>query len=283
MVKTKVKLNGYSGCKLEIVHTDSKYSVIKSSPNIAYNERLKKQKKKQESLHIGNFRICRIYDDGYKDGLYFFLMEYINGTTFADYLEKIKLSEIKDSVNILTSHFIEFEQKNETAQMVFREKIQTTLLSIHKNSIIDVNDKELVEAIEILNKYTWEYVIPSPCHGDMTLENILVGEDGYYLIDYLDSFYDTWMIDAAKFLQDAMCFWTYRNKKININLEVRLLVFKDLCLNRILDMKMGEKLLDTVYHILLLNILRIMPYTTNQDDYVFLKKAISIVILELGG
>ena len=278
-----MKLNGYSGCRLEILRTDMNYRVRKSSPSIGYNERLRKQKRKQESLHIGDLKSCLIYDDGYKEGLYYFIMEYINGTTFADYLEKIKLSEIKGTVNKLTSHFTGFTQKNETAKMVFNKKIQNTLISIHNNSIININDKELVEAVELLNTYTWEYVIPSPCHGDMTLENIIVGDDGIYLIDFLDSFYDSWMIDAAKFLQDAMCFWTYRNKTLNINLEVRLLVFKDLCINRILDMRYGKELLNTVYHILLLNMLRILPYTKNEDDYFFLKQAISTINIELRG
>jgi thiamine kinase-like enzyme len=146
-----------------------------------------------------------------------------------------------------------------------------------------MNCREISEALSILNRCSWEFVVPSSCHGDLTLENIIVGIDGYYLIDFLDSFYDTWMIDAAKLLQDFVCYWSYRNREMNANLEVRLLIFRDSCIKRIIDMDNGKNLLETVYHILLLNLLRILPYTQNKKDYDFLIGSIAKINKELRG
>jgi serine/threonine protein kinase len=278
-----MKLNGYSGCDLEIISSDNDCKVCKVSPSIAYNERLQEQKRKQVSTKLGELRNCPVYDDGYRNGIYYFTMEYINGTTLADYVELIKLSDVESVVAMLTKHFAEFKKKDLNASKVFKEKIRKTVSAMYSNSAVNMNCREISEALSILNRCSWEFVVPSSCHGDLTLENIIVGIDGYYLIDFLDSFYDTWMIDAAKLLQDFVCYWSYRNREMNANLEVRLLIFRDLCIKRIIDMDNGKNLLETVYHILLLNLLRILPYTQNKKDYDFLIGSIAKINKELRG
>ena len=88
-----------------------------------------------------------------------------------------------------------------------------------------------------------------------TLENILITRDRkLYLIDFLDSFYNSWMIDVAKILQDVDLKWSYRNSETNQNLEIRLLIAKLSLTNEILRLPNGRDKLNTIYHILLLNI-----------------------------
>lgn len=123
---------------------------------------------------------------------------------------------------------------------------------------MDLSNKEIKDAVEILEKYPWDCVLHSECHGDLTLENMIIVKDNIYLIDFLDSFYDSWQIDYAKILQDIELYWHYRDEKeINVNLALRLLILKEDLISKILLMDDGEKILDVIYHILLLNILRI--------------------------
>lgn len=122
-----------------------------------------------------------------------------------------------------------------------------------------------------MTDYKWDYIQHSQCHGDLTLENIIVSNNDLYLIDFLDSFYDSWQIDIAKILQDIEIFWHYRKDKMDNNLFIRLLVLKRILLKKLIKIKDGEKIIESIYHILLLNLLRILPYTKDESTYDFLQ------------
>ncbi len=278
-----MELKGYSGCRLEIIDNDGNKYVRKKSSGFDYNQRLIEQKRKQSEIQIGSLHNCQVFGDGYIDGLYYFDMEYINGITLADYMESIELSDIERLVKKLTGHYGLYTDQDEGAGEVFHNKVISTKQLVFDNPVVEKDNSILLEAIRELEEYPWNCIVSSPCHGDMTLENILTNKEGDYLIDFLDSFYDTWLIDAAKLLQDAEYYWSYRSKPMTANLKVRLLVFRDLCIEHIIKMKNGRALLDSVYHILLLNILRIFPYTKNTGDYMFLIETTSNINKKVRG
>lgn len=276
-----MELSGYSGCELKIIDNNGIKVVQKNSSTIEYNERLIKQKEKQNSLLLGDLNNCKVYDDGFDDGIYHFTMEYINGQTLSDWIERAELLSINNIVDKLTSYYLDINEDNFSAERVFSKKVITTKNDALKNHIIKVHYYAFEKAFDLLQSYSWLHVIESPCHGDMTLENILVDNGNFYLIDFLDSFYDTWMIDAAKLLQDTECYWSYRKKYVSVNLKVRLLIFRDLLKRKIYVMEEGEVILDTIYHILLLNLLRILPYVKDEFDCAFLSNEISIILSKI--
>lgn len=278
-----MELKGFSGCELEIIDVDEHKCVRKRSSSIDYNHRMLEQKRKQSDVHIGDLNNCRVIDEGNENGLYYFDMEYINGMTLADYMESIELSDIDQMVFKLTNHYSMYTERDDKASGFFCRKVSDVKNAIYNNSIVKRDNDTIQEAINELEHYSWKYVVNSPCHGDMTMENILIDKDGCYLIDFLDSFYDTWQIDAAKLLQDAECYWSYRYKPMTMNLKVRLLIFRDLCIEKIMKMQSGKDFLDSVYHILLLNILRIFPYVKNERDYLFLVGTLSNINKKMGG
>ena len=54
-----------------------------------------------------------------------------------------------------------------------------------------------------------EIILPiGICHGDLTLSNILCGQNQLIFIDWLDSFIDTPLIDIAKLRQDTRFYWS---------------------------------------------------------------------------
>lgn len=105
-----------------------------------------------------------------------------------------------------------------------------------------------------------------------------MSKDTLIPIDFLDSFYDSWMIDAAKILQDADIMWSYRNVSRNNNLIVRLTIMRDLITEKIGKMFMGDKILETVYMILLLNLLRVYPYVKDSLTERFLSTKIPYIV-----
>lgn len=268
-----MELKGNSGCKLYIKHINNRLLVFKHSNSLSYNDRLKKQADKQKE-GLNGFDKCKVVEEGLYKGLFYFAMEYINGSTIAEYMFKIELNEISDLANKLLYNFVNPEYYDNKAKDVFINKI-TSL----KHSIGDIGNQYVLMAFRELEKFDWSYLIKSKCHGDMTLENMIISNGKIYLIDFLDSFYNSWLIDFAKILQDVELGWAYRFEYNNdSNLYVRLMIIKDILTENVLRMKYGINLMDTVYHILLLNLIRILPYIKDNTTEVFLKSKIPYLL-----
>lgn len=248
-----INLLGYSGCQLDVISlTSGEVFIKKTSKNKDYNNRLKMQLKKQIKYH-GSFKSCKVYYDFYENDLYSFIMEYIDGVNLGEGLKSISISEINNFVEMF---FDEIQINNEfdkNASKILKNKILSVSLQIGDIKKID-------KYLSLLHKHSWSYIIKSNCHGDLTLENIIYKNGDYYLIDFLDSFYDSWMIDVAKLLQDTELFWCYREKTINNDVYTKLLYMRNLIIDRILLFKNGYEILCEIYHILMLNLLRILPY-----------------------
>ena len=270
---TSLSLKGHSGCKLSLQSSNGLLVVVKTSKNMDYNERLKKQCDKQQNIKIGKLTAPKILNSGYnEDGLFYFLMEYVSGQTLAEYFKDVKISEIDKIASCFVSVIPEKFVADIEAKNIFDKKILEldTLLS-KKSSIVK-------KALAILKKYDWNFCAHSSCHGDMTFENIILKDENIYLIDFLDSFYDSWMIDFAKLLQDVECGWSYRNdKNIDENLEIRMLIFKSIICNKILLLNNGRMILKTVYYMLLLNLIRIIPYSQDERTAHYLENNIEAV------
>lgn len=270
MQKYIKSLKGHSGCKIELIHNGKDIIVRKTSGSIDYNIRLKKQCVKQKIFSLQNIRTPKIYNYGKnEENLFYFDMEFVSGKTFAEYLPQLSTSEIKNYVEcIFDNIFMQPIEKFFPASNAFMNKINILEANL-------TNQKNLSEAFELLKKYDWSLINKSFCHGDLTLENILITYDKkIYLIDFLDSFYNSWMIDIAKILQDVDLKWSYRNEKLTTNHALRLEIAKMTLIDKILNMKNGQEILSSIYHILLLNIIRIYPYTKDEVTFLYLDNAI---------
>ena len=104
----------------------------------------------------------------------------------------IMMSEIVDYIKeLFKCLYIEESTASHRAIDAFLNKINTLESSLPA-------EKKFKEPFKILKAFNWGKVYKSPCHGDLTLENIIITEDKKLcLIDFLDSFYNSWMIDIA--------------------------------------------------------------------------------------
>jgi hypothetical protein len=268
----KNNLKGHSGCILELIHGNNKNSIIKKSKSMDYNKRLEVQCNKQIEYEDNLFKAVRVFESGIDEfGLFWFSMEYMNGLTLADYMKTITLVEIGSIADSFLSIVPDTIYYDINARDIFITKIKTLSRDIiKKTEIIDIS-------LQRLENYQWDYMQYSPCHGDLTLGNIIISNNNLYLIDFLDSFYDSWQIDIAKIFQDIETFWHYRDENIDINLVIRLIVLKKYILLKLFMLKDGNKLVESVYHTLLLNLLRIFPYTKDEHTYNFLQKQLVLV------
>lgn len=280
----EIKLTGHSGCSVSVIENNNRYFVRKKSKNHEYNNRLKQQYEKQKNLELGKIKSTPTFGEGYDDnGLYYFDMEYLNGMTLAKAISIISLEHIYNlSVRLLGNPITNIYDKH--ACDYFYKKTESVIDNILKMNYF--NDKNNYKELLLINnskkkllQYDWRYIVRSPCHGDFTLENIiLTNGNQLYAIDFLDSFYDSWEIDVAKILQDVELGWSYRNITMDENLSIRLLILKNNILEIINKMENGKEITDTIYHILLLNVIRIIPYTEDEKTMKFLTSKIDYLL-----
>lgn len=267
------KLEGHSGCSLNLLKMDDLFFVRKFSSSLNYNTRLKKQCIKQYKFNFQNVLAPKIFKYGIENDCFYFDMEFIQGKTLSEYFSSILITEIADFIRLF---FLNIQNQdnflNPKANIVFKKKIDD-LKSIIKPT------ENVRMSIKLLESFDWSYAYKSPCHGDLTLENIIITPDKkLYLIDFLDSFYDSWLIDLAKLLQDLYLGWSFRNMKNDTNRNLRLLIAKESVFEEIGKMKNSENIVETVYALLLLNVLRIYPYTKDEKTFIFLENSIKKIL-----
>ena len=214
MSETFIKsLSGHSGCEISLFRKDDGFFVRKTAGRPDYNKRLRIQIAKQvgyKPAQNSNIRVPQVYKTGVQDGVFYFDMEYLNCCTMAKYIETISIKGIATFIDWVVNelHISDSVVMPETNE-VFQHKIKSLYNNIPLEEIY-------VNALKRLEKFDFSEIPYSKCHGDLTLENILIDFRGdIYLIDFLDSFFDSWMIDVAKLLQDLFGLMVYAYKVIN--------------------------------------------------------------------
>lgn len=275
----KYNLGGHSGCRIFLMEDDDgKNYVRKISKDKEYNHRLKSQSEKQAAFSGDPIRAPKVLNQGYtEEGLYFFDMEYIQGVTLAEYIKTMEIGKVKGLVEALVSSLVpqKLVSISEEQQKLARDVFGRKLFDLRTKLPID---NEIVNhALDLLEKHNWSKLVPTQCHGDMTLENIIIKDDRMYFIDFLDSFYDSWFLDIGTLLQDVQVMWSYRfQNEVSMNTVLRLIVFRDLLLDEI--SKIDSSYVIEIYYSLLQKLIRIYPYTEDEFTCNFLNEKTSIVL-----
>ena len=276
----KIKeLSGHSGCKIFLcIDEHEKYFIRKESTDIKYNIRLQEQMLKQKKYSLLNnipFSVPYVFQTGIdENGYYFADMEFIEGSNFIDFLNTLEYDQIEKYAEKVYSIIFYFSKlKKEEHKITF--KILKKLNSIFKTEISEI--KIIKYFYFFLEKdYLLENIPKTECHGDLTLENVMVDKNGnLWLIDFLDSFYESYYFDITKIYQDIEFYWyQIKNKEINIS-KMKILCFKEKFDEYIKENLSGYLKLHNFLSGL--NFLRILPYTKDKMMY----KKIENIIKEI--
>lgn len=268
-----MKLEGFSGCKLEFV-------VKKTSKNRDYNRRLYAQMRLQDmyraKFQSSSIKVPKIISHGYDEsGLFFFITEYIDGEGVLDYIDKVQdYDKIKHISDLIWSHI----------NVVKKQGFVTWTSDGIKSSVEDFDEKnyEKIHEIEMkgfnlkIIKDNFKEMGKKPttfCHGDFTLENMIYNEeeDCIYLIDFLDSYIHNYWIDIAKLHQDLDGRWYSFRRGQSDTTDASVDILRKL---------IGQKLIEEEqeymkYHSFLMSLVfaRILPYV-NYDQSVFINNKI---------
>ena len=158
--------------------------------------------------------------------------------------------------------------------------------NLKESKIIKINEQviEKIRSLSEQSKYsdictslvnyleTIDLQVPiSYCHGDLTLNNMLFVDSEIYLIDFLDSFIDSPIIDLVKLKQDLVYSWSQELQKIRKTRMISAFKFlwctiedsfKDLTCSKTF------KVMEVV------NFLRIEPYVASEVEGKLLDKII---------
>lgn len=268
-------LSGHSGCHVVLCEDESHVYVRKMSSGKNYNDRLKKQAYKQEIFQSRFIKVPKVLRSGEtEEGLYYFDMEYISGITLAEHMRTIETGKIRGLVDALMQYIMTNTDRKEAAdERIFFDKIRSLKLNLARMENLTVD-----KALDVLETHSWKNFEKSACHGDLTLQNILVKDGQLFFIDFLDSFYDCWLLDIATLLQDVQVLWSYRKWKIiDMNTLIHLIIFRDILMDKIRTLNDG-KWIQEVFYALLLKLLRIYPYTTDAKTLQFLNNKTTAVL-----
>lgn len=203
------KRKGLSGCNLILMND----VVRKSSSNINYNSRLFLQMEKQKSFSsivIEGIKTPKIINSGYDDDIFYFDMEYIFGHQPFDVFISGTKTEIDNFIKYLNNYF----------NFLFTSSIQNVDIYYFKseninklNSLNDKSDyKEFINyLIYVVSNLESKIFIKSECHGDFTIANMIYYNNNIYLIDFLDSFINSPVVDLVKLKQDLYHNWSLLN------------------------------------------------------------------------
>lgn len=251
---------GLSGCKLHFVDE----ATLRKSSSIEYSQRLLKQAKKQKYFLNYNFttiNVPRVLDIG-ED---YFDMEYISAQTFDTFFETCDRDEVKFILQSLFEYFdFLISRKKIYKEDDLKNKIYTKLSSI---DVVDLQFKNYLLDFD----YDAKSAPKTFCHGDLTFSNILFNGKRIFLIDFLDSYVNSFLVDLVKLKQDLFYFWSIR---INGKKSLRLYQTKRYIWKKISE-RYAEYIGTDLFSMLdVINLLRIQPYLTNPKHRIILERLV---------
>ncbi|MBS0275962.1 MAG: phosphotransferase [Proteobacteria bacterium] len=207
-------LHGNSGARIAL-HTGTRGSFVrKTAGSPAANARLLAQAAKQNELGRSGVVLPRVLISGYgEDRLAFFDMEYVAGRTVADAVvhdapfDRNALGAALQRLLWLLASC----RGEELPEAQFHGKIDDIARKAAQHEHCAPLMPQILTCTKRLNGCDWSGIPQSPCHGDLTLENImLASQRGIVFIDCDDAWVSSFWLDVGKLFQDIAGHWCIR-------------------------------------------------------------------------
>lgn len=214
----EIEVKGHSGCSIEIIRRKKVLYIEKSTNDTKYVERLYQQALKQQcasETKLPFIRIPKILRITKTPSRMSMQMEYIYSKNFIDYFETAGFEQISYFVNAIDQYLkseIERSFMTEVSNNIVLVKFADVDKKTRSNVFLLGNQKVetiLLRSAEVFRSLPQSMYMPvGVCHGDLTLSNILFNANHYFLIDFLDSFIESPLIDMVKIRQDTAHHWS---------------------------------------------------------------------------
>ncbi|CAN2169978.1 Ecdysteroid kinase-like [Candidatus Nanopelagicaceae bacterium] len=266
---------GQSNSSLELILRDGLAFVRKSSQNPT---RLRKQYEKHLKLESRLYplhapKVVTAFDGNSYE------MEFVHGTPFGFALKRLTLNQVKTVADILSEFFegiLDVSKGEPSESLRLSRKIQ----SFSSNqSVLEFQFGE--KSVELLSKHVAELQILSGLnHGDFSFDNTLIqfnsGPIKVFTLDFLDSPFESPLIDLGRFWLDLEYgWWDFdNNKSATWSLNNRII--------RSEVMRVAHRhgvSTSTVEYFALFACVRIIPYLKDPHRILFIQSAIKNLVV----
>ncbi len=286
-----INVNGHSGCEVNVFAKERQLYLSKITHDPSYVPRLEAQARKQKEFVFppsGLIKAPEIVSVAKTGSECTILMKFIHSVNFVEFFENSGPEKI-DRFSDLMLSFIDWEIGRSVVKDipsdVMTDKFREVKKKILKNEFLrkDPETSRIIIDSERLLFSCKSCALPvGTCHGDLTLSNILLNNDQIYLVDFLDSFIESPLIDMVKIRQDTAFGWSFLMYNQPYD-KIRHRITLDY-LDRIFGSHFEKyDWYNANYKAFqLLNFLRILQYAREEGIIIFLKKSI-LKILQASG
>ena len=213
----KINKRSYSKEDIKLINEDKSFLIQKTWNDVNRGLNSIKKQIDFDEISVSNLLVKspKVYKTTIIDGLRFeAIMEYVEGYSGSDIAligtREVSLN-LKETLSMLINKNFENSKINYINIDLFTDKLEKIILVLG-------NDSELKNKLETLKsnflKDKFLEIPCGPCHGDLTLSNIIVSRtSSLNLIDFLPTFIESPLWDIVKIYQDLKYGWSYRNLK----------------------------------------------------------------------
>ncbi|WP_304311266.1 phosphotransferase [Phocaeicola plebeius] len=214
----EIEVKGHSGCSVNIVREGKKLIIVKGTNDPKYVSRLEKQALKQKEVSKIEYqfvRIPHIYSIEKSSSSLLIKMEYIYSKNYIEHFEAAGFEQVEYFINAMKLFLekeISFSPTQTISRLIIEKKFEDVKQKINSNPLLkndSIINSILFQSNNIFKNLPKEIFLPvGRCHGDLTFSNILFNGNNCYLIDFLDSFIESPIMDMVKLRQDSAYRWS---------------------------------------------------------------------------
>jgi hypothetical protein len=253
------ELRGHSGCQVFLCEYGDTRFVKKIAGTRGYFRRLEQQMIKQREFAHPHIRKPAVFESGTENDRFYFTMEYVNGVQLSTFISRSTVRDLDPIIEQLLS-FVRSNICDDSAD--FGAHLSEKLWSISSTNRLPIE-----RFVKYCLAFDWSAIPTGYCHGDLSFENILVHKSNLYFIDFLDSFIETPYLDLSKLLLDILVLWSWRAEK-------RRPIIKNAHVYDLVLSQMDSREIEIVRRLLVLDLLRILPYANANGNASFVRDAL---------
>ena len=219
--------HAHSHDTLQIVKRDYRYCVCKTfRTDLVRAQRNVDKQRKFQTLYTGTVRMSsaevlnfEVFSERAE-----LLMPYVEGITgymFPVHATRSVAHTLSNSLSTLLYNELNESYEELVKTKIFIEKLEAVFTATHDSQL-----KQIINNChKVLESLPEELSFPiGPCHGDLTLSNIIVDPlSGITLIDFLETYLETPLQDVAKLKQDFVYGWSFRKHSSSIGIKAEIL------------------------------------------------------------
>ena len=284
----KIEVKGHSGCQIDVVREDGKLYIYKSTRDLHYLDRLQFQAKKQQAalgLELQHIRVPRIYEVRRDSNSVTIKMEYIYSKNFLGYFEYAGFEQIAYFIKALRI-FLDYEICHSPIQIVKKEVLWNKYEDVSRKILCNESLKDdrtvqnlLSKSKDVFSKVTDMRLPVGLCHGDLTFSNIMFNGNNYFLIDFLDSFIESPLLDIVKIRQDSAFLWSQLMILGDYD-KIRLQIVANKLDQEIVSYASQFEWYSYYPYMQLMNFLRVLQYAHEEKVITYLKRIIEHLLYE---